>query len=148
MDKLQKDPLPSLETVHEFLWKTTAEDFNHTFMINTTAMFYTFLALLPLLDAGNKRGHHSHSQFIATSSIGAYSRRPGAGFAYAGSKAAVIQIVKQLSTWFAPYRIRANVIAPGIYPSDMSTVRLNFALCCRFDALLADLRDIVHDGGQ
>ena len=97
-------------------------------VVNTTAMFYTFLAFLPLLDAGNTHERSPtvskgmKSQFIATSSIGAYSRRPGAGFAYAGSKAACIHIIKQLATWMVPYGIRANTIAPGIYPSDMSAV--------------------------
>jgi NAD(P)-dependent dehydrogenase (short-subunit alcohol dehydrogenase family) len=101
-------------------------------MINSTAMFYTMLAFLPLLDAGNKDPSSPtiktgvKSQFIATSSIGAFSRRPGAGFAYAGSKAAVIHMVKQLSTNLVPYQIRANVIAPGIYPSVMSDVSLSF----------------------
>jgi NAD(P)-dependent dehydrogenase (short-subunit alcohol dehydrogenase family) len=99
-------------------------------MLNTTAMFYTFVAFMKLLDAGNTseksptRGQGMQSQFIATSSIGAYSRRPGAGFSYAGSKAAAIHIVKQLATWMVPYHIRANTIAPGIYPSDMSAVSM------------------------
>jgi NAD(P)-dependent dehydrogenase (short-subunit alcohol dehydrogenase family) len=128
LDGLPKEPTPSLEEFHSFLWNTSMESFNDTFMINSTAMFYTMLAFLPLLDAGNK--HLSSptlktgvkSQFIATSSIGAFSRKPGAGFAYAGSKAAVIHMVKQLSTNLVPYHIRANIIAPGIYPSDMSNV--------------------------
>ena len=128
LDALPKDRTPSLEELHSFLWNTSMETFNDTFMINSTAMFYTMLAFLPLLDAGNK--HPSSptiktgvkSQFIATSSIGAFSRKPGAGFAYAGSKAAVIHMVKQLSTNLVPYQIRANVIAPGIYPSVMSDV--------------------------
>lgn len=105
-------------------------EFNETFMINSTAMFYTFLAFLPLLGAGNahvesptvKLGTGIKSQFIVTSSIGAYSRRPGAGFAYAGSKAAVVHMVRQMSTMMIPYGIRVNSIAPGIYPSDMSAV--------------------------
>ena len=90
------------------------QEFNDTYMINTTAMFYTFLAFMKLLDAGNRSeksptpGRGMQSQFIATSSIGAYSRRPGAGFSYAGSKAAAIHIVKQLATWMVPYHIRAN----------------------------------------
>ena len=132
LDDLPKDPLPSLETLHQYLWKTSMSEFNDTYMVNTTAMFYTFLAFLPLLDAGNKHecsptvSKGIKSQFIATSSMGAYSRRPGAGFAYAGSKAACIHIIKQLATWMVPYGIRANTFAPGIYPSDMSAV--GFAL--------------------
>src|ERR1700733_10251327 len=90
LDALPKDRTPSLEELHSFLWNTSMETFNSTFMINSTAMFYTMLAFLPLLDAGNKDPSSPtiktgvKSQFIATSSIGAFSRRPGAGFAYAG----------------------------------------------------------------
>jgi NAD(P)-dependent dehydrogenase (short-subunit alcohol dehydrogenase family) len=131
LEALPKDHIPSIEEFHSFLWSTSMETFNETFMINSTSMFYTMLAFLPLLDAGNK--HPSSptvttgvkSQFIVTSSIGAFSRRPEAGFAYAGSKAAVIHMMKQMSTNFVPYHIRANVIAPGIYPSDMSTVSVS-----------------------
>ena len=99
------------------------QEFNDTYMINTTAMFYTFLAFVRLLDAGNRsensptKDRGMQSQFIATTSMGAYSRRPGAGFSYAGSKAAAIHIIKQLATWMVPYHIRVNTIAPGIYPS-------------------------------
>jgi NAD(P)-dependent dehydrogenase (short-subunit alcohol dehydrogenase family) len=36
-----------------------------------------------------------------------------AGFAYSGSKAATVHIMKQFATKLVPYEIRANVIAPG-----------------------------------
>jgi len=104
------------------------EEFTEAYNINTTSMFYTLLAFLPLLDQGNKSEKSPtlstgiKSQFIATASIGAFSRRPSMGFAYAGSKAAVIHMMKQCATCLVPYEIRANIIAPGVYPSDMSTV--------------------------
>ena len=130
LDSLPKDRTPSLSELHAFLWNVSMEDFTETFLINTTAMFYTMLAFLPLLDAGNKHEKSPtissgvKSQFVATNSIGAYSRRPGAGFSYAGSKAGAVHIMKQVSTYLVPYQIRANVIAPGIYPSVMSEVSL------------------------
>lgn len=130
LDELPKDPLPLLSVLHAFLWKTSMQEFNETYMTNTTAMFYTFLAFMKLLDAGNTsaksptKGQGMQSQFIATTSLGAYSRRPGAGFSYAGSKAAAIHIIKQLATWMVPYHIRVNTIAPGIFPSDMSAVSI------------------------
>ena len=104
------------------------EDFTNTFHVNTSAMFFTAVAFLKLLDAGNTskksptHGTNIKSQFLATSSIGAFNRRPLAGFSYAGSKAAVVQIIKQISTFLVPYSIRANVICPGMYPSEMLTV--------------------------
>ena len=146
---LPKDRKPTLEEVHKLLWDTPTETFNQAFEVNATACFYTFVAFLPLLDAGNKsdvaKSIGVTSQFIVTGSIGAFSRRPGMGFAYAGSKMAVsvfpehtlkylrkeltdcnkmIHIVKQLTTMLADWRfdIRANCFCPGVYPSDMSSV--------------------------
>ena len=127
LDGLPKDHTPPLSDLHAYLWNTPMSAFTETFNINTTATFYTMLAFLPLLDAGNTHPTSPtltsgiKSQFIATSSIGAFSRRPGAGFAYAASKAGVIHMVKQLATYLVPYHIRVNTIAPGIYPSDMSS---------------------------
>ena len=143
---LPKDRKPTLEEVHKYLWDTPTELFNQAFDVNTTACFYTFVAFLPLLDAGNKSDVAQKigvkSQFIVTGSIAAFSRRPGMGFAYAGSKIAVsispqtgrvrlginkfqiVHIIKQLTTMLADWRfdIRANCFCPGVYPSDMSKV--------------------------
>jgi NAD(P)-dependent dehydrogenase (short-subunit alcohol dehydrogenase family) len=137
---LATTPLPSIAALQAFLWEPSMEFFNSTFLANTTAMFYTLVAFLSLLDAGNSHLQSPtvrtgiKSQFIATSSIGAFSRKPGMGYAYAGSKAAVVHLVKQLSTGLVPYQIRVNCFAPGIYPSDMSVVSffnsiLRFTTC-------------------
>ncbi|KAI4861918.1 NAD(P)-binding protein [Hypoxylon rubiginosum] len=100
-------------------WDTAA--FTNTYAVNTTGVFNTVAAFLELLDEGNKRGNlKQKSQIIATSSIGAYNRVPFAGYAYGPSKAAVIHMMKQFSTGLVPYGIRANVIAPGFYPSEMT----------------------------
>ena len=72
------------------------------FMINSISMFYTMPAFLALMDARNKNllspaiKNGENFQFIATSSIGAFPRRRDVGFAYAGSKAVVIHMVKQM----------------------------------------------------
>jgi NAD(P)-dependent dehydrogenase (short-subunit alcohol dehydrogenase family) len=82
--------------------------------VNTTAVFYTVVAFLELLDKGNKAGNVAQkSQVVCVSSAGAYNRVPMAGYAYSSSKAAVVHIMKQLATSLVPYDIRSNVIAPG-----------------------------------
>jgi NAD(P)-dependent dehydrogenase (short-subunit alcohol dehydrogenase family) len=90
---LPRDRKPTFEEVQKYLWDTPMENFNQAFHVNTTACFYTLVAFLPLLNAGNNtepaRSAGVKSQFIITGSIGAFSRRPGMGFAYAGSKMAV-----------------------------------------------------------
>lgn len=132
---LPKDRLPTLDEIYSNLWSTTKEHFNEAFEVNTTACFYTFVAFMKLLAKGNESEASKNlgvkSQFIVTSSISAFARRPGMGFPYSGSKIAINHMVKQLTTMLADWRIdiRANVFCPGIYPSDMSKV--NFPQFCR-----------------
>jgi len=112
---------PTITQYRDFIFGWDQKDFTETFAVNTTGVFFTVAAFLELLDEGNKRGNFKQrSQVIATSSIGAYNRQP-MGFAYGASKAAVVHMLKQLSTVLVPFSIRANVIAPGFYPSEMTT---------------------------
>ncbi|KZL79227.1 short-chain dehydrogenase reductase, partial [Colletotrichum incanum] len=113
-------PNPTIAQYRDFVFGWEQKDFTETFAVNTTGVFFTVAAFLELLDEGNKRGNFKQrSQVIATSSIGAYNRQP-MGFAYGSSKAAVVHMFKQLSTVLVPFNIRANVIAPGFYPSEMT----------------------------
>lgn len=94
---LPKDRRPTLQEVQKYLWDTPMEDFTQTFAVNTTACFYTLVAFLGLLSKGNEsvleKEVRVKSQFVVTGSIGAMSRRPGMGFAYAGSKMAVSSLL-------------------------------------------------------
>ncbi|KAK1496155.1 short-chain dehydrogenase/reductase [Colletotrichum costaricense] len=114
-------PNPTIAQYRDFIFGWEQKDFTETFAVNATGVFFTVAAFLELLDEGNKRSNFKQrSQVIATSSIGAYNRNP-MGFAYGASKAAVVHMFKQLSTTLVPFNIRANVIAPGFYPSEMTT---------------------------
>ncbi|KAI0002631.1 NAD(P)-binding protein [Xylariaceae sp. FL0662B] len=96
-------------------------DYTHTFAVNTSAVWYTAMVFLPLLDAGNARGNlDQKSQVVAVASIGGLNKVNTGGFAYAQSKAACIHLVKNLSVVLPQWGIRANVICPGLYPSEMS----------------------------
>lgn len=114
--------IPSIEEIQTKLWGISMEEFTKPMHVNVTGVFYTFLAFLDLLDNGNKihNGSRPKSQVIIMASIAGLSRVPGAGFAYSASKSGAIHLAKQLSTCFAPYKIRANAIAPGLYPSEMT----------------------------
>ncbi|KAF1986930.1 NAD(P)-binding protein [Aulographum hederae CBS 113979] len=61
------------------------------------------------------------SQIITVASIAAFNRHVTAGFAYSASKAGAVSVGKTLATALAGWGVRSNVIAPGIYPSDMTT---------------------------
>lgn len=120
-------PGASIEKVQETLLKVPMEEFTNTYHVNCTAVFYTAIAFLKLLDEGNKLSNYSggRSQVIATSSIGSFNRKITAGFAYGTSKAATTMMLKVLATYLVPYRIRANVLCPGCrYPSPRHNLRL------------------------
>jgi len=119
---------PKNQTVKEFVdyfWnQSSVEDFTNIFKVNVTGVLYTTLAFLELLDAGNKEGRGLDgvsSQVITTSSIGGLRRDKNvSSFAYQSSKAGVTHMCKILASILPEYGIRSNIIAPGIFPSEMS----------------------------
>jgi len=105
--------------------------FTETFSINTSAVWYTTMNFLKLLDAGNKArvsaggpagsaGQQPWSQVVVVASIAAFNKQNTGGYAYAQSKAATVHLVKQLSVALPKWDIRVNAICPGLYPSQMS----------------------------
>jgi NAD(P)-dependent dehydrogenase (short-subunit alcohol dehydrogenase family) len=140
-DKEQK-PV-SIEQLQQNMWKPEPEDVTTTYHVNLTGVHFTIAAFLPLLDAANKKrptpnkdNFRPRPQIITTGSIGGYNRKPLGNLSYGPvsipplsglitltqkqSKAAVIHMTKQLSTALIPYDIRANVIAPGLYYTEMT----------------------------
>jgi NAD(P)-dependent dehydrogenase (short-subunit alcohol dehydrogenase family) len=114
---------PSLAEYRAHALETPMEDFTKTYAVNASAVHYTALAFLSLLDAGNSKGNMGpdwRSQIIATSSIGGFSRLKNASFAYNSSKAAATHMMKMMATAYVPYKIRCNVLAPGIFPSELA----------------------------
>lgn len=115
--ELKQDP--SISDIQEHFWSYSANDLNNVFAVNNTGAFFTMVAFLELLDAGNKAQNMSgiQSQVIFTASLAGYSRALSTGVSYVPSKAGTIQQMKMFSTFFAKHGIRVNGIAPGIYPS-------------------------------
>jgi NAD(P)-dependent dehydrogenase (short-subunit alcohol dehydrogenase family) len=117
-------PLPhptSVAAYRAHALATPMQDFTRVYEANATSVYYTAIAFLELLDAGNaKRNVDVRSQVIATSSIGGFSRLAGASFAYSSSKAAVTHMCKMMSTAFVQFGIRVNVLAPGLVASELA----------------------------
>lgn len=92
-------------------------EFTDTYAVNVTGVYYSILAFLPLLAAGNEARYKFRpdvsSQIVAISSIAGFSRMKGASFAYNSSKAALTHLMKHLGTWCARWGVRCNVVAPG-----------------------------------
>lgn len=111
LEKLK--PRHSVSEFVEHAWQSPMEDFDDVYKLNCTAVYYTTLAFLELLDEGNKRPYPIKSQVIATASTASFLRNPRAGYAYCSSKAAVVSMMKCFSTFCVPFGIRFNTIAAG-----------------------------------
>ncbi|KAI6816565.1 hypothetical protein KC367_g1304 [Hortaea werneckii] len=93
-----------------------------TLETNVGAIFTTSMAFLELLDAGNKRRAKGAptSQIVTIGSVGGLNRFT-TSFIYNASKAGAHHLMKNLGSFFVPFDIRCNVIAPGWFPTDMTT---------------------------
>ncbi|KAK5199904.1 hypothetical protein LTR92_000445 [Exophiala xenobiotica] len=105
-----------IEQLAKNMWNPEPDAVTSTYAVNITGIHFTVAAFLPLLDAANKKrpqpptedNFKPRPQIITTGSIGAFLT------IYS------IHLTKQLSTLLIPYDIRANVIAPGLYFSEMT----------------------------
>lgn len=103
------------------LWKSEFSEWSDIYQTNVISYYFTSAAFLPLLTAGAKSTKGYASQVINVSSIsGMLKSASGGQYAYASSKAALVQISKVLAQEFLPLKIRVNQIAPGIFPSEMT----------------------------
>lgn len=69
------EPDMTLEEFAQANWNVPMDDFTQTFAANTSAVWYTTMAFLGLLGAGNKKGNVAQlSQVIATSSIAGFNK--------------------------------------------------------------------------
>ncbi|KAK5694214.1 hypothetical protein LTR97_009836 [Elasticomyces elasticus] len=92
-----------------------------TFRTNVMGQFFMSMAFLPLLAKANKETPGYSSQVVNVSSIsGAMKGSSNGQFAYASSKAAFTHMSRMLATTFASTKVRVNVIAPGVFPSEMT----------------------------
>lgn len=120
MGELPEDRHPTIQEFRKVAQGHSMDEFAAVYRLNTAGPYYCALAFLELLDAGNKQGFAQKSQVIITASIGGFLRQPQDGWAYSTSKAGAVHLMKMMSTYFAPWQIRANAIAPGMYPSEMT----------------------------
>lgn len=106
----------------------------NTLHVNVTGAFFTLLAFLGLLEAGNVAAEQGtgfgprapngvnavQSQVVFTSSIAAFSRASTSGTAYLASKAALMHLTKQTCSSLSRFGIRVNALAPGLFPSELA----------------------------
>lgn len=125
-------PRPAEQTLSELqkeLWdRTSYEDASQVVTTNIAGSYFTFLAFLGLLGAGNTHpdsvGKNGllQSQFISTTSLGGFRRAESPSYIYNASKAALSHLTKSLTPEYAKYSIRANAISPGFFVTEMTEV--------------------------
>ncbi|KDR82438.1 hypothetical protein GALMADRAFT_57695 [Galerina marginata CBS 339.88] len=135
---LYPHPLPAL-------WDTgSLEDFAETFLTNVTAVYYTTVAFLDLLHQGNirrqrlsfptmadglSRPPYHTSQVLSVSSSGSFRLDSRVlSPSYTLSKSACTHLGKLLANLLAPWGIRSNVLAPGVWPKMTTCPTPNFRL--------------------
>jgi len=118
------------------LWEgETVEDWQKTFQTDVTSVYFTTVALLPLLQAAHngketgadtrQDGSGKQEKFgpsvITISSMSGLMRNAQGHFSYNAAKGATVHISKLMSAEFQKLGVRVNSIAPGYFPSEMTT---------------------------
>ncbi|GAB7356733.1 hypothetical protein MBLNU459_g7639t1 [Dothideomycetes sp. NU459] len=113
--------MSSAKAISEHFLKSEMENWDETFRTNVTAGFFMSMALLPLLAKGGEVTPGYTSSVVNVSSIsGAMKGSSGGQFSYAASKASFTHLSRMLATTFKDTKVRVNVIAPGVFPSEMT----------------------------
>ncbi|KAF3912906.1 hypothetical protein AA313_de0208152 [Arthrobotrys entomopaga] len=97
------------------------DDWSKVFESNVSSAYFVTLAFLPLLQEGTKKTKGYSSCVINISSVSGLSKYGQKHMSYNASKAAVIHLTKMMAEEFISLKIRCNTIAPGRFPSEMTT---------------------------
>lgn len=119
--------MTSAEAVSKHFLQSSEETWAETMKTNVAGAYFMSMAFVPLLARGNEQTRPPagpSSQVINVSSISGAMKGPSQGQpAYASSKAATTHLSRVLAAVFKDLRVRVNVIAPGLFPSEMTTGR-------------------------
>ncbi|ETW82144.1 hypothetical protein HETIRDRAFT_475616 [Heterobasidion irregulare TC 32-1] len=115
-----------IRALQESLWNgPSPQDFARTFETNVTSVYYCVVAFLDLLHEANVRSSGKDpvtSQVITVSSVAALRRDERQySYPYTLSKAASLHLGKMFTNVLSEWKIRSNVICPGIFPSEMTS---------------------------
>ncbi|KAL2010949.1 hypothetical protein VTN00DRAFT_3667 [Thermoascus crustaceus] len=108
--------------VGQWMVRDGVEAWRESYAGNVAAHHFLTAALLPLLRKGGQAIPGHSSAIINISSAAGITKTHSQGqFAYSSSKAAFLHLTKEWAHTFVPLRIRANCIAPGLFPTEMTT---------------------------
>ncbi|KAF2266749.1 short chain dehydrogenase/reductase-like protein family [Lojkania enalia] len=108
-------------SLKEKLWNNeTFEAWNETYNTDVTAVYFTTVAMLPLLQAGTETRGHLSASVIVISSMSGIMRESQGHFSYNAAKGGTVHLTKLMSAEFQKVKVRVNSIAPGYFPSEMT----------------------------
>lgn len=99
------------------------DDWAKTYKTNVAQLYFTTTAFLPLLHKSTDEHHGYSGTVINITSISGMVLKAQSHFSYNASKAAANQLTKLLASEVTSsgLKIRINAIAPGVFPSEMTT---------------------------
>ena len=113
----------SADELHDELWSSESPDeWNAVFNTNVSAVYFTTVAFLPLLQAAMTTAHYPprSPSVIVISSMSGIMRDAQGHFSYNAAKGATVHLSKLMSREFEKTAVRVNSIAPGYFPSEMT----------------------------
>lgn len=117
----QSDPQALQEEL--FNNKSTFQEWEEVIQTNVLHLFFTTTAFIPLLNKGSEDEYGWSSTVVNISSVSGLVKSAQHHFSYNTSKAAAVHLTKMLAHEVASsgVKIRVNNIAPGVFPSEMTT---------------------------
>ncbi|KAF2017311.1 NAD(P)-binding protein [Aaosphaeria arxii CBS 175.79] len=111
------------EARKEFFDSTSVEEWTDTYATNVVGPYMMTTAFLPLLQKSTENHPGWSGTVINITSISGLVRISQGHFAYNSSKGAQVHLNKLLSAEIqqAGLKVRVNSIAPGVFPSEMTT---------------------------
>jgi NAD(P)-dependent dehydrogenase (short-subunit alcohol dehydrogenase family) len=114
------------QAISDHFLSTKPEQWADTLRTNVAGPYYMSVAFLPLLAKGRDAVPGYTSQIVNVSSISGAMKGSSMGQPiYATSKAALTHLSRMLATLCKDVKVRVNVIAPGVFPSEMTTGESN-----------------------
>jgi len=110
------------EEMKKKLWEgESVDEWGETYKTDVTAVYFTTVAFLPLLQKASEKRGKLVSSVIVISSMSGIMKHAQGHFSYNAAKGATVHLTKLMSAEFQKLDIRVNSIAPGYFPSEMTT---------------------------
>lgn len=106
------------EEVYKMMSEVDDDDWTRTNSININGPYFMTTLAVPLL-----RKSTNPNVVIISSVAGLANQRANGSFTYGVSKAGAVHLSSMLAGRLHPMKIRVNCICPGIFPSEMTTLR-------------------------